>query len=91
MIRHILTAILIAASVFGLGATVYSPEDIPNVQLTDSTQYVSNPDGILTAEAVGAINDVMRRIRHTTTAEGVVVVVDDIDGDDPDTFATDLF
>ncbi len=91
MIRHILTAILIAASVFGLGATVYSPEDIPNVQLTDSTQYVSNPDGILTASAVGAINDVMRRIRHTTTAEGVVVVVDDIDGDDPDTFATDLF
>ena len=30
-----------------VAAMAYSIEEIPNVHLTDKTQYVSNPDGVL--------------------------------------------
>lgn len=71
-------------------ATAYSVDDIPNVHLADSTRFTSNPDGILSAGAVAQVDAIVRDIRHRSTAEGVVVVVDDIDGD-PDDFATELF
>jgi uncharacterized protein len=73
-----------------ISAKVYAPEEVPNVQVADSTQYVSNPDGILSADAVNAINKAIATTRHTATAEIAVVVVDDIDRDIND-FATRLF
>ncbi|MDE7026038.1 MAG: TPM domain-containing protein [Paramuribaculum sp.] len=83
------TVVLLCVS--GLtSAMVYSPEAVPNVQVLDSTQYVSNPDGILSAEAVRTINGAISSIRRSTTAEMAVVVVDDIDRDIND-FATRLF
>lgn len=73
-----------------LGAT-YRVEDIPNVHLADSTQFVSNPDGILSATAVNRLNALLHQVWMNTTAEPAVVVVDDIDTQDIDGFATDLF
>lgn len=77
--------------VFVAGAVDYTPEQIPNVQRTDSTQYVSNPDGILSPASVAQINATLRNVRHLSTAEVAVVAVDNISGGDIDRFATDLF
>ncbi|MDE6526328.1 MAG: TPM domain-containing protein, partial [Muribaculaceae bacterium] len=64
---------------------------MPNVHLADSSQYVSNPDGIISAEATARLNEMMRSIRRGTSAEPAIVVIDDFDGDDIDIFATELF
>lgn len=63
---------------------------MPAVHLADSTRWVSNPDGILSAEAEAAINGQLRQLAQQTSAEFAVVVVDDLD-QDIDEFATALF
>ena len=84
----LLPALLIAALASG---TTYTPESVPNVQATDSTRCVSNPDGILSQATVSRLDATLRDIRHRTTAEAVVVAIDDIEDGDIDGFATDLF
>ncbi len=85
---YILTLLLMAVTT--AFSAVHTVSDIPNVHLADSTRYTSNPDGILTDAATRQIDNILREVRHRTTAEGVVVVVDDIDTS-PDDFATELF
>lgn len=69
----------------------YAIADIPNVHLSDSTRYVSDPEGILTSEAVRDLDRKLATIWQTTSAEPVVVIIDSADTDDLDTYATDLF
>lgn len=69
----------------------YSVADIPNVHLSDSTRYVSDPAGILSDAAVRELDGTLGNIWRTTSAEPVVVVIDSADTDDLDTYATDLF
>ena len=82
---------LVAIAAMSAAARTYSVADVPNVHLDDSTRFVSNPDGILSDATVAGIDAAMRDIRRTSSAEAVVVVVDDIEGGDIDEFATDLF
>lgn len=82
---------LIVAATMQLAAKTYTVADIPNVQLADRSRYVSNPDGILSASTVEVLDKALANIRSTSSAEAVIVVVDDIEGGDIDTFATELF
>ena len=86
-----LTALLLILSAAIGHARTYSLDEIPNVHLADTSLYVSNPDGIISPQAEARINDLMRTIRRGTSAEPVVVVIDDFEGDDIDIFATELF
>lgn len=90
MRRSLFLIFLLTLSLSVLART-WKVSDIPNVHLADSTQFVSDPDGILSPDAKAAINSSMRSIRKNTSAEAVVVIVDDIDGGDIDGFATELF
>ena len=72
-------------------ARPYSVEEIPNVQLSDRTRFVSNPDGILSAGAVARIDSVCHALRQRGVAQVAVVAVDSIDGGDTFSFAYDLF
>lgn len=74
-----------------LSARSYTVDEIPNVHVADRTRFLSNPDGIISPEAQSAVDSTLSRIRRTTSAEVVAVVVDDIDGDDVDIFANELF
>lgn len=69
----------------------HSVEDVPNVHLADRQRYVSNPDGVLSAEAVSAIDRILGDVWQSTSSEFVVVALDDVDTDDIDGFATKLF
>lgn len=70
----------------------YTPDKVPNVHVADSTRYVSNPDGVLSPAAEAALNAQLARVWQTTTAEPVVVALNDIDERwEPDEFATRLF
>ena len=72
-------------------AETYRVEDIPNVQRADRTRYVSNPDGILSDEAVAHIDRLCAALRERAVAQVAVVAVDDIAGGDVFEFAIDLF
>lgn len=90
MKKYFLPILLIIVSIFSSLAATYTPAQVPNAHAEDSTRYVSNPDGILSQAAESRINLILRNIRHTSTAEGVVVVLDDVEGTPAD-FATELF
>lgn len=72
-------------------AGTYRIEQIPNVQRMDARRYVSNPDGILSAEAVARIDSICSSLREQGLAQVAVVAVDDIAGGDTFSFAVDLF
>ena len=69
------------------GQKVYTVKDVPNVQLADRNQYVSNPDGTLSPATVDYLNGVLRRIRSETSVEAVVVVISTIGEESPEDFA----
>lgn len=88
-----LSAIFIAlvAAISLLSAKPYSVEDIVNVQLHDRHRYTANPDGILSEEAVRAIDLACDSLRTKGVAEVAVVAVREIASDDVFTFAHELF
>lgn len=82
--------LVLAGSVTALMASeTYSTDDIDNVHLKDKTQYVSNPDGVLSSQSTARLNAAIKNVWDQTSAEMVVVAVNDINTD-PDEFATDL-
>ena len=72
-------------------AKPYSVSEVPNVQLADRNRYTSNPDNILSAEAVQAIDLACDSLRTKGIAQVAVVAVNDIESDDVFTFAHELF
>ena len=92
MAKHLILSFLIVLFIpFWLAGATYTVDEIPNVHVADSSAYVADPDGILSAAEVQRINTLMRDVRRTTSAEPMFVIVGNIDPEDIDGFATDLF
>lgn len=72
-------------------AQEFTPKQIPNVQLVDSTQYVSDPTNFLSAEDKAVINDSIASIRHRLGIQIAVVIVPEVQDNDPEGFAYELF
>lgn len=72
-------------------AKPYAISEVPNVQLADRSRYTSNPDGILSEDAVRAIDTACDSLRTKGIAQIAVVAVRDIASDDVFTFAHELF
>lgn len=87
---------LILSIAFSLCALIavadrYSIDEIPNVQLQNRYCFTSNPDGILSREAVARIDSICYDLRHRGIAQTAVVAVEEIEGDDVFEFAYELF
>ena len=89
--RKITILCLLLAGVLTSVAGTYRTDQIPNVQRMDRRRYVSNPDGILSVEAVARIDSVCASLRERGLAQVAVVAVDDIAGGDTFSFAVELF
>ncbi len=89
-ILYILTLLCIAI-IMPMQAQTYTISSVPNVQQADRTHHVSDPAGILSAQAVSKINHAITQLRDTTTAEIAVVLLPSIGNSDIDLFATQLF
>ena len=73
------------------GDTKYwNAQNIPIPYLQDSTQYVSNPDGVLAQGIVDSMNIVLKNIENEFDIQSVVVVVSHIENDDPFRMAQDV-
>lgn len=88
MQRVLFTIIMAVAS---LVSQAYTVDQIPNVHVENRTRYVSNPDAILSPQAQTQADSILSNIWRSSSVEAVAVVVNNIDGSDIDSFATDLF
>lgn len=70
---------------------VYSPSEVPNVQLQDSTRLVSDPSNYIADALEREINFSLRDIRSRYGVEFAVVVVPSIGTRDIEGFSTELF
>ena len=87
---HIITMLLLLATM-PLQAREYNVKDVPNVQVADRTQYVSDPEGYIDASSKAHINTMLAQLRDSNSVEAVVVMLPSIGNADIDNFATDLF
>lgn len=66
-------------------------DEVPNVHVADARRYVSNPDGVLSVAAVAQLDSILASVWAQTSAEVVVVAIDETDSGDIDDYATKLF
>ena len=64
---------------------------VDNVHVKDRTRYVSDMAGVMSREAVTQADSILARVWRSSTAEPVVVIVPDLDGEDINDYATELF
>lgn len=81
--------ILILSLIVGLygQAKEYTIKEIPMVHLQDRTRYVSNPDGILSSQAVATMDSILYALEEKTGIQTLVVAVTGIEGGDCFDFA----
>lgn len=72
-------------------AIEYTVDKVPNVHLDDGRRFVSNPDGILSAETVNTLDQMLFSLQEANTSEVAVGALQSIGDNDIDDFATDLF
>jgi uncharacterized protein len=65
----------------------YTPQTVPNVQLTDARRFVSNPDGVISAATETEINRLCQDLRQKQIAEVVVLVLERVDENSLEMFA----
>lgn len=91
-LRILLVAMLLLVSI--VPATYgkeYRVSEVPNVQLEDRRRFVTNPDGILSDQAVARLDSLCLSLRERGLAEVVVVALDDIEPRDMVGFSQELF
>lgn len=92
--KRVYVLLLALAMFVGLGeveARGYRVKDIQNVQLLDRTRFVSNPDGILSRDAVARLDSLCYSLKERGIAEVAIVAVDDIASRDVFSFSQELF
>ncbi len=88
--RKTITFLLLAMYSIVAFATKWNPETLPMVYLQDASQYVCNPDGVLSADATQQTNLMLKALERDKGVQTVVVVVKQLEGDDPYQFGMDL-
>ncbi|MBD5274458.1 MAG: hypothetical protein HDS36_06405 [Bacteroides sp.] len=77
-----LMVLVIADCLPALAEKIYAPADMPDVQISDRSQYISDPANLLSPEIKAKVNQRLYSLRQQTTAEVVVALPPDI-GDTP--------
>lgn len=79
------------ASALAADATTYwNAENIPIPHLQDATQYVSNPDHVLSSPTVEKMNKTLQLLDKELGIESVFIIVNHIENDDPFRMAQDV-
>lgn len=68
----------------------WNADNIEIPYLKDATQYVSNPDSVLSQGAVDRMNITLQRLEKELGIQSVVIVVNHIENDDPFRMAQDV-
>jgi uncharacterized protein len=90
MVKKILFIAVSLLSGLALSGREYTPATVPNVQLQDARQFVSNPDGILSQTSVDQIDAMCAELKERDLAQVAVLVLDAVDESDLDMFAHEV-
>lgn len=83
--------LLLLVSLLPLAALAMAVEDVRNVHVENRTRYVSDMAGVMSREALTQADSLLSQVWQSSTAEPVVVIVPDLDGEDINDYATELF
>ena len=72
---HFVAILLALCCCMTVAAKEYKVEDVPMVHIMDRTRYVSNPDNILSASTVAAIDTTLFSLEQKTGIQVLVVAV----------------
>lgn len=89
--KRLYTLLYILTVVVTSLAATWTADKLPQPRQRDASNFVSNPDGILSTPAVRELNTMLNDINQKTHAQVAVAVIDNFEGKDIDSFATDLF
>ncbi len=78
--RRTLSFIILLLATVVMTAATYTPDNLPIPYLQDRTQYVSNPDKILSQTAVDSLNLWLGEMEKTHGVQTVLAVVERIEG-----------
>jgi uncharacterized membrane protein YgcG len=70
---------------------VWTAKTIPMPHLTDGSRYVSNPDGVVSAETEQRLNVLLKKMDDSLGIESVVAIVNHVENEDIFRFAQDIF
>jgi uncharacterized membrane protein YgcG len=70
---------------------VWTATEIPMPHFEDASRYVSNPDGIVTAETEQKLNAILKEMDDSLDIESVVAIVNHVENQDIFRFAQDIF
>ena len=90
MYRYFIITLLFILSAASSSARKWTPETLPMVHLKDATKYVCNPDGILKPATVDSADALLSALERDKGVQTVVVVVKQLEGDDPYSFGMAL-
>lgn len=77
MTRLLTYIALLIAAILPANARSYSPEEMPNVNIDNKYQFVSDPEGLLNEATKTSVNSMLYNLRQNTTAEVAVAIVPD--------------
>lgn len=80
-----------SVSTLTIQAASYNPDNIPMPKIGHYPMYTSNPDNILSPESVGHIEGMLHMLEDSACVKAVVVVVERLDGDDPQQFSLQTY
>lgn len=87
---HFIWTLLLLTCSLTIQAEKWTPETLPMVHLQDARRFVCNPDGILDEQTVRKTDQILQALKKDKGIESVVVVVKQLEGDDPFTFGMEL-
>lgn len=90
-LKHLFLVLVALLSIVGAEAKSYRVRDVENVQRVDARRFVTNPDGILSRDAVATLDSICYALKARGIAEVAIVVVDDIRPRDMVAFSQELF
>lgn len=85
--RHLISLILLIPSL----AWAVAVKDVENVHIKNRTRYVTDMAGMLSPATVTQLDSLLADVWRQTSAEPVIVIVDNLDGEDIGDYATELF
>ncbi len=86
-----ITLLIIILSLFTPVMSAVNVDEVTNIHLSDSTRFVSDPSNHMSVQARATADSLLHQMWIKTSAEPLVVIVDDLNGKDIDSAATDLF
>lgn len=82
---------LLILCAFGSLAMTWLPAEMPNVQVADRRQYVSDPGNLLSPAVKSEVNDMLASLRARTSVEMVVALPPNIGDEEPQVWTEALF